>query len=175
MGIDSLASSLMQRLDANGDGSIDLSSEIGGVNGAAGSGRSYGRDALLRQADTNGDGKVSMDELQKQLQSMDTNGDGKVSRQEFRAALQNAMQNDPSTAGSSGAVHGHRHHHHHAAATDTDGSSTDTSTSGDSSSTSSTTTSSINPDDLAQLMASLSSDGDQDGQGLDEPSAALSG
>ncbi len=72
-----LSSNALKMLDQDGDGSIDIASELG----------DEGPDALIKLADTDGDGKVTQAELQAQTESFDTDGDGKVSREEMDAAF----------------------------------------------------------------------------------------
>lgn len=72
--IATMAQRIIQRA-GNGTGAIDLATA---ATGAQQSGRGAGMLQRLQEADGNGDGSVSLEEITAQLKSKDANGDGKL-------------------------------------------------------------------------------------------------
>jgi Ca2+-binding EF-hand superfamily protein len=85
------------RIDANQDGFLD-EQELKRLFMAAGEGAQLGQELLrrIKQADANGDGKLSQDEaperLKEQFARIDANQDGLLDEQELRRALQGLAQ-----------------------------------------------------------------------------------
>jgi Ca2+-binding EF-hand superfamily protein len=82
---------------------------------------------VIGAVDTDGDGQLSLDEIEKALGSdttsgtdaasqafakLDANGDGKISADELSSALDAKKATDASSTGGAGGVHHHRHAHH---------------------------------------------------------------
>ncbi len=88
---------------------------------------------VIGAVDTDGDGQLSLAEIEKALGAdttsgtdaasqafakLDTNGDGKISADELASALDAKKAADASSTGGPGGVHHHHHHAHHASSAD---------------------------------------------------------
>ena len=114
------ASSLIQALDANGDGSLSLAEANSAMGG------STGADSTSKAAQG--------------FAKLDTNGDGQLSTDELTAAMQALEQ----SAQSSGA-HGRHHHHHHTQVASSQSGAAATSSSSSASSAASDTSAATDP------------------------------
>ena len=97
-----VANQMISQLDTDGDGSLSLSevqSALGGSSGTTSSGGASSGSTSTATVST-------MDGLSSAFASLDTNGDGKLSADELTNAL-NQMQG----SGQAQAHHGHHHHH----------------------------------------------------------------
>jgi Ca2+-binding EF-hand superfamily protein len=91
----------LKKLDADGDGNITLAevSPPGGPGGGPG-GRGFGDpsqfvDGIMQRSDRNGDGKLTLDEVDERMAMMlanaDTNGDKAIDRAELEASMRQRM------------------------------------------------------------------------------------
>jgi hypothetical protein len=82
-----IAATMLTRADANGDGTVDITSEAVQQLGAtkAGTSAEVDRTALLRKIDASGDGTVTREEYERYVAKADANHDGALSARERRA------------------------------------------------------------------------------------------
>ena len=97
-----VANQMISQLDTDGDGSLSLSEVQNALGGSSGTTSSGGATSGSTSTAT----VSTMDGLSSAFASLDTNGDGKLSADELTNAL-NQMQG----SGQAQAHHGHHHHH----------------------------------------------------------------